>query len=170
VKHLSAAALLIAIVAGNAWASHGEFHFHRFPHAAAGIAAPGGLPQTPSVTLPRGTAAQPWHQGWHGGFRHDGDHEHFQGPHWHGGAGVIFLGSALLLPGYAPAFDDPAYRFPPAPTIAESPPVYVERSDTAMPAPAPEQRWYYCAAADAYYPYLKECPEGWTVVVTPSQP
>ncbi|MBI3635237.1 MAG: hypothetical protein HY216_03320 [Candidatus Rokubacteria bacterium] len=31
--------------------------------------------------------------------------------------------------------------------------------------------WYYCEDANAYYPYVKECPRGWSKVVpSPSRP
>lgn len=32
------------------------------------------------------------------------------------------------------------------------------------PAEAPVQYWYYCAAPEGYYPYVSECPGGWTAV------
>ena len=37
----------------------------------------------------------------------------------------------------------------------------------APPAPTPLQYWYYCPSAQAYYPYVSACPEGWTPVVPP---
>src|SRR3970040_2258070 len=45
----------------------------------------------------------------------------------------------------------PAVVAPPA-----SPPVYVEREQ--------ENWWYYCEQTRGYYPYVKECPAGWTRV------
>jgi hypothetical protein len=45
----------------------------------------------------------------------------------------------------------PAVVAPPA-----SPPVYVEREQ--------ENWWYYCEQTRGYYPYVKECPTGWTRV------
>lgn len=30
--------------------------------------------------------------------------------------------------------------------------------------------WNYCASANAYYPYVTQCPEGWKQVVPQSQP
>lgn len=42
------------------------------------------------------------------------------------------------------------------------------------PAPAPTQSapqyWYYCASVQTYYPYVAECPEGWTPVVPQTTP
>ena len=60
-------------------------------------------------------------------------------------------------PYYAPAV---VYRAPQAP-------VYVEQGMEA-PAPQPQNSWYYCNDARAYYPYVKECPGGWQRV--PAQP
>jgi hypothetical protein len=45
---------------------------------------------------------------------------------------------------------------------------YVERSEAAAEqAPAPAT-WYFCREANAYYPYVKQCPGGWQRV--PAQP
>jgi hypothetical protein len=37
--------------------------------------------------------------------------------------------------------------------------VYIEQSD--------QTHWYYCQPAEAYYPYVTECPSGWTLVLPP---
>jgi len=82
---------------------------------------------------------------------------------WHHGSHTstsvgVFVG--------APAFWYPPYYYPPyyPPVVAvpSSPPTYIERED-AQEAPAPTQSnwWYYCASAQAYFPYVKECPAGW---------
>ena len=52
----------------------------------------------------------------------------------------------------------------PAPTQA---PAAGPAPQAAAPAPAPAQQpayWYYCRSAKAYYPYVKNCPEGWQAV------
>jgi hypothetical protein len=58
-------------------------------------------------------------------------------------------------PNYAPAY---AYNYsapPPPPNYA--------------PAPAPSlAEWYFCPAANAYYPYVSDCPGGWQRI--PAQP
>lgn len=74
----------------------------------------------------------------------------------------------------------PAPIYYPQPVVVvrpETPPVYVEQADTseapppskpaaAALAPAPAQQyWYYCASVKGYYPYVKECPEGWQKVL-----
>jgi hypothetical protein len=49
--------------------------------------------------------------------------------------------------------------------------VYIEQQQApAAPPPAPvaaapADYWYYCAAAQGYYPYVKECPGGWQKVL-----
>lgn len=95
------------------------------------------------------------HGGWHGGFH--GGHQH----HWRGGGGIYF-GPTFFWPGYGAPFDDPLYNFPPAPAVVEPPPVYIERGDGNPP---PDKLWYYCEAAGAYYPYVRQCPGGWKAVV-----
>ena len=105
----------------------------------------------------------------------------------HGHGGNVRFGISLGVPfypfGYYPApyyaypYAYPAYAYPapvygytPAVMGPSSPPVYVEQS-VVHTAPAPSQaqgNWYYCAASNAYYPYVAECPDGWQRV--PAQP
>lgn len=60
-------------------------------------------------------------------------------------------------PWYVPP---PAYYYPPAPVVIERPnPIYLQ------PQPAPIGYWYYCRPANAYYPYVNECPSGWEKVL-----
>lgn len=86
---------------------------------------------------------------------------------------VYFGVGVAVNPWYPPppAFYAPYYGYPPtyviqpAPVIVQPPPVYVEQ-----PRPAPIQYWHYCRSARAYYPYVKECREGWErVLPTPAQ-
>lgn len=64
------------------------------------------------------------------------------------------------------------YYYPPS-TVVTSPPVYIEQSPQAAgaappqataPADPPASYWYYCANPEGYYPYVKECPNGWQQV------
>ena len=80
----------------------------------------------------------------------------------HHGSGVRFgvvVGGPLWWGAGYPYYYPP-YYYPPAyyPPVVSSPPAYVEQ-----PAPAvqPQGYWYYCAAANGYYPYVKDCPAGW---------
>jgi len=88
-----------------------------------------------------------WDHGWHGG--HYG--------WWYIDAGVWTLypyypGYYYGYPYYAPA---PYGYVPPAPVVNSN-------------LPPPPQSWYYCDAAQAYYPYVQSCPAGWRAV--PAQP
>lgn len=44
--------------------------------------------------------------------------------------------------------------------------VYVQPGPVYAPGIAPPsvQYWYFCAAANAYYPYVQSCPSGWQAV------
>jgi hypothetical protein len=89
------------------------------------------------------------------------------GPHARFG---FYFGAPLYGPWYYPP---PAY-YPPYAPVYQSPPVYVERGDVpaapaAAPAPPQQSYWYFCAASQAYYPYVNECPGGWQRV-TPRPP
>jgi len=89
----------------------------------------------------------------------------------HGGHGShvgfsLWLGPGWWGPYYYPSYY-PYYAEPPI-VIQEQPEVYVQ------PAPQSEQPsyWYYCKEKQAYYPYVKQCPNGWMKVVPtpPSSP
>jgi hypothetical protein len=59
------------------------------------------------------------------------------------------------------------YPYPyPYPAYAQPYPVYAPPAPAYAPsvAPAPVQYWYFCAAANAYYPYVPTCPSGWQAV------
>jgi len=56
-------------------------------------------------------------------------------------------------PYYDPYY--PAYGYPAVPTT------YVEQGAQPAPAQPQGQWWYYCAQAQAYYPYVRECAGGW---------
>lgn len=66
-------------------------------------------------------------------------------------------------PGWGPWWYPPPVYYP-APVIvrSEPPPIYIERADTE---PEAQHYWYYCKSGKAYYPYVKECPEGWQKVL-----
>lgn len=85
------------------------------------------------------------------------------GGHWHGSVGVVigpgWYGPPAYYPYYYPPYYSP-YYYPPVVAVPTSPPVYVERS---AGAPA-SGYWYYCEGSRAYYPQVKECPEGWQQV------
>lgn len=111
------------------------------------------------------------HERWHGDIRHfDRNDMHvWRGGHWihsrHGGR----LGWWWVAGGLWYFYPRPVYPYPnpyvPPVVVQSSPPVYVEQPQSAVSPPAPAaQTWYYCAQAQAYYPYVAECPGGWQPV------
>lgn len=83
----------------------------------------------------------------------------------------VYIGAPVLGPVWGPAWGPgwypPPYYYPPQPVVVlppSPPPVYVEQAQPA-PVEAQQQYWYYCPAAKAYYPYVKECPQGWQRVL-----
>lgn len=83
-----------------------------------------------------------------------------RGGHVHGHVGVYFG------PVWGPWWYPPPYYSQPQVIVVPPPPVYIEQQDTsADPAAAGQQYWYYCKSAKGYYPYVKECPNGWQKVL-----
>lgn len=80
-------------------------------------------------------------------------HGHFQGSHRHSG---VFIAAPLFYPWYTspyPYYAPYPYYSPPLP------PVYVEQGD----APSGQGGyWYHCDSPSGYYPYVRECPAGWS--------
>lgn len=89
--------------------------------------------------------------------------------------GRAHVGVMIGVPLYAPAYYPPYYYYPPysPPVVIErtAPPVYIQQQVAPEQAPAANV-WYFCAAANAYYPYVKDCPGGWQQVQPqpPTQP
>jgi hypothetical protein len=134
---------------------------------------------------PRGLAAEP-REHWEGPraplvrrapeFRHEwpGDMNRFHGvvlPRWR--TGHWFHGGHLGRAGWWWVVDGDWYFYPapiypyPDPYV---PPGLVVAGPPPAPAPATPPYWYYCPSAQAYYPYVSACPEGWTPVVPPAGP
>ena len=101
------------------------------------------------------------------------DHRH------HSSFGIV-IGPYWGSPYYSPyPYYYPPY-YPPV-VIERQAPVYIEQQPAPVAAPpapavpvaaAPLNYWYYCAAAQGYYPYVKECRGGWQKVLPqpPSKP
>ena len=97
---------------------------------------------TPGLAQPRGG---------HGGFHHGG------GFGWGLGLGVLLAAPLLAAPYYyAPPRYAPTYIYPPG---YGYPPAYGEPA-YAQPAQQVDY-WYYCPGSNSYYPYVRQCPEGW---------
>jgi hypothetical protein len=76
--------------------------------------------------------------------------------HGHGRGHVgVYFGPIWGPWGYYPP---PVYYS--APIVVERSPVYVESPTVVQAAPA-STYWYFCRPANAYYPYVKDCPSGW---------
>ena len=117
-------------------------------------------------------AAAPVHaagggRGGHGGGGH-GFHGGRPGQHHfrHGFRSSVVIGGGVWLgPGYwgpywyPPYY--PYYPYEPVPVVDE-PQTYIEQPGPSF--------WYYCEAAKAYYPYVRECPGGWLTVQPQAAP
>jgi hypothetical protein len=81
----------------------------------------------------------------------------------------VFIGgvvvAAPIVYAYAPPYPYPSpyYAYAPGYAIPDAASTYMQ------PGPAPAY-WYYCAALNAYYPYVQDCPEGWQQVAPQPPP
>lgn len=110
---------------------------------------------------------------------------HPPGRGWHGGVGLYFGAPYPFFPyAYAPYAYPYPYVYSPPPVVITQPQsqVYIEQDSNNATNAAPGNStapatsasnnnayWYYCEAANGYYPYVKECPAGWKQV-TPTPP
>ena len=97
----------------------------------------------------------------------------YHGGHVRFGVGVGFgpyWGPSYYSP--YPYYYSPYY--PPVVVAPPTPPVYIQQQPEPVVAPptpvapasiAPDNYWYYCAATKGYYPYVKECRNGWLKVL-----
>jgi hypothetical protein len=104
---------------------------------------------------------------------------------WWGGPRIWWGGPAFGFgwgagPWWGPGWGPGWAGVPPAVVVQPSPQVFIEQSPApAVAAPVPPQSaspppgphyWYYCAGSRTYFPYVRECPDGWMTVVPPSSP
>lgn len=146
--------------------------------AGGGTGRPSGAPAGGSGWHGGPPSGPPAGSGWHGtrppgppggGAWHGGPPPPRYG--WPGGYSSWSVGIALdpflfgpwYYPGpyYYPPYN---YPYPPVVTVPATPPVYIERSQVAEPAPPASASWYYCANPQGYYPYVENCPGGWQAV------
>lgn len=112
---------------------------------------------------------------WAHGGSHSGGHRGYGG-YYSGGFRGGYVGRSSFgfywgFPNYSdPYFSYPRYGYaypyyyPPAViTLPTRPPAYIQQtpSDSRQ---YPVGYWYYCTAPEGYYPYVKECPNGWRQV------
>ncbi len=117
-----------------------------------------------------------------------GGHYHAGGRHRHNRSRVNlginlgyynsgFLGSGYYNPGYAgpgyygyrgygyrdPFLYPPYYTYPQTIVIPATPPVYIQQEEI-RPVQPQTNYWYYCRNPEGYYPYVRQCPDGWLQV------
>jgi hypothetical protein len=108
------------------------------------------------------------------------------GGHWrhhHSGARVgVFIGVPLAAPYYPYYYRPPYYGYAPVITVPAAPTSYVEQSRAGVTSSSdansannttntPPQTnvnagnwWYFCRNPQGYYPYVRECQQGWQQV------
>ena len=105
--------------------------------------------------------------GWGGRYR--GGHYSGGWGYGHGGHngyssfGFYFGAPFYSYPYYSYPYQYPYYYPPAIITVPATPPVYIQRSPSAAQQNPPGY-WYYCNNPEGYYPYIKECPNGWQQV------
>jgi hypothetical protein len=87
---------------------------------------------------------------------------HSAARHHHHHHSRVFVGGVVAAPAFWPWWDYPAYRT--VGILPAEPLYYIEKSDEGASTGG---EWFYCGAANAYFPYVTECPSGWQRV--PSQ-
>jgi len=115
--------------------------------------------------------------GGHGGGHYGGGWGgHYGGGYGHGGHyghssfGLYFGAPFYSYPYYRYPYQYPYYYPPAVVTVPSAPPVYIQQSPPAT-RQYPAGYWYYCNNPEGYYPYIKECPDGWQQVEpTPPAP
>ena len=94
---------------------------------------------------------------------------------------AVFVGVPLLPAWYYYPPPPPWYAYPPPPSYyyggpaayvaPSSAPAYIEQGYPAQPPTSQQPNsWYFCPSSKAYYPYAKECPEGWQQVAPQAPP
>lgn len=88
----------------------------------------------------------------------------------HGGHFGIYIDPwPTYYPYYRPyAYYPRYYDYPAVVAVPYSPPQYIEREDDYAPSELDSNYWYYCNRPKGYYPYVRECRNGWQKV--PAQP
>ncbi len=83
--------------------------------------------------------------------------------HWYGHRRPhVFIAPRVVVPFGVP------YVYPPV--VVAPPRVYVEPPPSVyIPSPPPQPVWYYCDNPPGYFPYVQQCPGGWTQVIPTPQ-
>ena len=100
-------------------------------------------------------------RGYYGGY--------YRGRGYYGGYYRSGLGVWLGWPGWYYPYNNPYYYpyspnyYPPAVSVPSSPQEYIERPQRDDDSTS-SGIWHYCPESKSYYPYVKECPDGWQTV------
>ena len=138
-------------------------------------------------------ASPAWARGGHhggGGPHHGGGHHRGYGGYGLalglgvlGGYGLGYYGNRMpYYPpayGYAPGYGyggyggyagyagyAPNYGYAPVVAVPAVPPVYIQQQEIVQvpPQASAANYWHYCRNPEGYYPYVKNCPDGWMQV------
>jgi hypothetical protein len=133
------------------------------------------------------TSHSVWARGYYGGNHYGGNWGGHYGGNWGGYYGRGYYGRGGYYNGiglglglgyglgyglggyYGNSYYSPYYGYPSTVvTVPATPPVYIQQA-----APVVQQNpagyWYYCNNPQGYYPYIKQCPNGWQQV-SPTPP
>lgn len=100
--------------------------------------------------------------GWRGDISrfHENDWNVWRGGHWNHGRHAGRSGWWWVVGSSWYFYPTPVYPYP---NPWEPPPAAMVGPSVDLPPP-PTQYWYFCEAANAYYPYVSTCPGGWKPV------
>ena len=107
--------------------------------------------------------------GGHTGSKSGGHRGKHGGGHFHRGAVGLGVGYGVpyfAIPYYYPPYYPPNY-FPGYPPDYQEPGAYGGPSQFLEPAypqhsqAAETNDWFFCPGSNAYYPYVRQCPQGW---------
>jgi hypothetical protein len=102
--------------------------------------------------------------GHYGGGHYGGGWGHGHGGHYgHSSFGFYFGAPFYSYPYNSYPYQNPYYYPPAVVTVPATPPVYIQQSPPVAQQ-YPSGYWYYCDNPEGYYPYIKECLNGWQQV------
>lgn len=94
---------------------------------------------------------------------------HGGGGYYRGGGGGHYHGSIWINPWW---FAPYPYYYSVPPVIVERPSTdyYIQQEPQELQQSEEPAYWYYCRKPEGYYPYVKQCPDGWMKVVPTPPP
>lgn len=110
---------------------------------------------------------------WHGDFRHFDRHDYrlWRAGSWRQMRHEGRFGWWWIAGGEWFFYSQPVYPYPDPYAYVPRETIVVQPSPHQTSAPPAPQFWYFCAAANGYYPYVPSCPGGWQAVpATPTAP